>query len=189
MIDCPPSLGVLTINALAAADEVFIPLQPHFLALQGLSKLLKTVSLVSQRLNPGLRVGGILLCMYESNTRLAGEVVDNIKTFLDGGRGKTLPWSKAVFFKTRIRATSSWRNRRRTGSRSSSTARRQLGATDYSRLAREVLGLNEPETAEPPAEAAPKQTPPAAAAGGNGDGAMPEATAAGSPQGDTAPAV
>src|SRR5205823_10380766 len=64
VIDCPPSLGVLTINALTMAREVFLPLQPHFLALHGLSKLLKTIEMVSQRLNPQLRLTGVLLCMY-----------------------------------------------------------------------------------------------------------------------------
>src|SRR4029079_3542988 len=74
LMDCPPSLGVLTLNALAAANEVFIPLQPHFLALHGLGKLLETTALVSKRINPEVRVTGIILCLYESNTRLAQEV-------------------------------------------------------------------------------------------------------------------
>src|SRR6185503_7104131 len=74
LMDCAPSLGVLTLNALCAADEVFIPLQPHFLALHGLSKLLETTALVSKRINPKLRVTGILLCLCETNTRLAAEV-------------------------------------------------------------------------------------------------------------------
>ena len=61
LIDCPPSLGLLTLNALAAADEVIIPLQPHFLALQGLGRLLETVSLVQRRINPALRVSGVVI--------------------------------------------------------------------------------------------------------------------------------
>ena len=69
ILDCPPSLGVLTLNALTAVDEVFLPLQPHFLALHGLSKLLKTIEVVSKRLNPGLHLSGVVLCMYESGTR------------------------------------------------------------------------------------------------------------------------
>src|SRR3954462_7194903 len=72
-MDCGPSLGVLTLNALAAAGEVFIPLQPHFLALHGLSKLFETTALVAKRINPALRVTGVILCLYESNTRLAQE--------------------------------------------------------------------------------------------------------------------
>ena len=72
LMDCPPSLNVLTLNALCAASEVLIPLQPHYLALQGLSKLLETVALVSKRINPALKVTGVVVCMNESGTRLAG---------------------------------------------------------------------------------------------------------------------
>src|SRR6187431_748534 len=68
VVDCPPSLGVLTINALTTVREVFLPLQPHFLALHGLSKLLRTVEIVSHRLNPSLRLTGVLLCMYDAST-------------------------------------------------------------------------------------------------------------------------
>ena len=64
VMDCPPSLGVLTINALCAVTEVFIPLQPHFFALQGLSKLFETTALVTRRLNRELRVTGVALCLY-----------------------------------------------------------------------------------------------------------------------------
>ena len=69
ILDCPPSLGVLTVNALVAVSEVFLPLQPHFLALHGLSKLLRTIEVVSRRLNNQLRLSGVMLCMYDSNTR------------------------------------------------------------------------------------------------------------------------
>jgi chromosome partitioning protein len=103
IVDCPPSLGLLTLNALAAADEVLIPLQPHFLALQGLGKLLETVSLVQRRINPGLTVSGVLLCMYETGTRLAGEVLADLQSFLDSSRGQPVPWAKARVFQTVIR--------------------------------------------------------------------------------------
>ncbi len=82
ILDCPPSLGVLTLNALTAVDEVILPMQPHFLALHGLSKLLRTIEIVSKRLNPALRLEGIVLCMYESGTRLAAEVSNDIEEFL-----------------------------------------------------------------------------------------------------------
>ena len=75
LIDCPPSLGILTINALSFADEVIIPMQPHFLALQGVAKLLETVQLVNRRVNPRLKVGGIVLTMFDAQTKLAMEVV------------------------------------------------------------------------------------------------------------------
>ena len=95
LIDCPPSLGVLTLNALVAVDEVFIPLQPHFLALHGLSKLLETINLVSVRLNPRLKISGVVLCMYDVNTRLASEVSDNVDQFFRSARDKTSPWAGA----------------------------------------------------------------------------------------------
>lgn len=103
MLDCPPSLGLLTLNALAAADEVLIPLQPHFLALQGLGKLLETVSLVQKRINPTLRVAGVILCMYESNTRLAAEVTADLQAFFDSSRGQQVPWAGAQILRTPIR--------------------------------------------------------------------------------------
>ena len=95
LIDCPPSLSLLTLNALAAADEVIIPLQPHFLALQGLGKLLQTVTLVSKRINPSLKVSGVLLCMFDSRTSLSEEVKTDIDKFLSSARDSDCPWSKA----------------------------------------------------------------------------------------------
>ena len=71
IVDCPPSLGILTLNALTTVHEVFLPLQPHFLALHGLSKLLHTIELVAARLNPHLRLTGVVMCMFDSATRLA----------------------------------------------------------------------------------------------------------------------
>src|SRR5438093_6757134 len=94
-MDCAPSLGVLTLNALAAADEVFIPLQPHFLALHGLSKLLETTALVARRINPKLTVTGVVLCLYDSGTKLAGEVVNDLVSFLDQSRAANVPWAHA----------------------------------------------------------------------------------------------
>ena len=85
-MDCPPSLGVLTLNALTTADEVVIPLQPHFLALHGLSKLLETIALVARRINRHLHVRGVVLCMVEQGTRLATEVIDDLDKYLESGR-------------------------------------------------------------------------------------------------------
>src|SRR5688500_14130933 len=75
LLDCPPSLGLLTLNALAIATEVIIPMQPHFLALQGVAKLLETVQLVSKRMNPKLHGSGIVLTMFGCQTKLSNEVV------------------------------------------------------------------------------------------------------------------
>src|SRR5436853_1113359 len=103
LMDCAPSLGVLTLNALSAANEVFIPLQPHFLALHGLSKLLETTALVAKRINPQVRVTGIILCMCEANTKLAQEVERDLGEFLGNSRTANVPWSQACVFNARIR--------------------------------------------------------------------------------------
>ncbi len=103
LIDCPPSLGLLTLNSLAAAGQVIIPLQPHFLALQGLGKLLQTVALVSRRINPVLTVSGILMCMFDSRTSLSEEVINDINKFLAGARQSDCPWSKAEIIPVFVR--------------------------------------------------------------------------------------
>lgn len=103
LIDCPPSLGLLTLNALALAREVMVPMQAHFLALQGLSKLLETVSLVSAEVNPTLRVSGVLLCMFEGQTRLAAEVVSDLDAFFDSCRGQSVPWRDCRVLRPAIR--------------------------------------------------------------------------------------
>jgi chromosome partitioning protein len=79
LIDCPPSLGLLTVNALAAANEVIIPVQCEYLALEGLSHLARTLELVRQNLNPGLRLRGLVLTMYDARTNLAQQVVDEVR--------------------------------------------------------------------------------------------------------------
>jgi chromosome partitioning protein len=79
LVDCPPSLGLLTVNALAAADELLIPIQCEYYALEGLGQLLRNVELVRAHLNPELRIGGIVLTMYDGRTRLALQVVDEVR--------------------------------------------------------------------------------------------------------------
>lgn len=138
VIDCPPSLGVLTLNALTAVEEVVIPLQPHYLALHGLSKLLDTIRLVRERLNPALRVAGIALCMYEANTRLAGEVADDVVAFLENQRGENLPWSGALLFETRIRRNIRLAEAPGHGQDIFCYDRRCHGAEDYRALAEEL---------------------------------------------------
>lgn len=81
LIDCPPSLGILTLNGLNAAGEVCIPLQCEYFALEGLSLILQTVGLVQKSMNPALKVGGIILTMYDSRTRLAQEVVRQVTEY------------------------------------------------------------------------------------------------------------
>jgi len=139
LIDCPPSLGLLTINALAAVDEVFIPLQPHFLALHGLSKLLDTIDLVARRLNRGLKLSGVLLCMYESGTRLAAEVSSDAESFFDGARGEGSPWSAARVFQTRIRRNIRLAEAPSFGQSIFDYAPTSNGAEDYRELGGEFL--------------------------------------------------
>jgi chromosome partitioning protein len=81
LIDCPPSLGLLTVNALTAAAEVLIPIQCEYYALEGLSQLLKNVDLVTSNLNPRLKVGGVVLTMYDGRTKLSKEVAEQVREY------------------------------------------------------------------------------------------------------------
>ncbi len=81
LIDCPPSLGILTLNGLTAADEVYIPLQCEYFALEGLTLLLQTVQRVQKSINPNLQIGGIFFTMYDSRTNLAQEVVQQVSSY------------------------------------------------------------------------------------------------------------
>ena len=102
-IDCPPSLGLLTLNALAAAREVIVPMQAHFLALQGVGKLLETVHLVGRGVNPRLRVSGVVLCMHEETTKHAREVVADIENFFKQSREQDVPWRGARVHRPPVR--------------------------------------------------------------------------------------
>lgn len=83
VIDCPPSLNMLTVNAMTTADSVLVPIQCEYYALEGLSQLIHTVNLVRERLNPKLEIEGILFTMYDSRTNLSNQVVENVKDNLD----------------------------------------------------------------------------------------------------------
>lgn len=80
-VDCPPSLGLLTINALAVCDEILIPIQCEYYALEGLGQLLRNVELVKENLNNRLEVGGVLLTMYDGRTKLSSQVVDEVREY------------------------------------------------------------------------------------------------------------
>ncbi|RME36834.1 MAG: hypothetical protein D6788_10795, partial [Planctomycetota bacterium] len=196
LIDCPPSLGVLTVNALAAAKEVLIPLQAHFLALQGLSKLLNTVTLVRQRINPELSVKGVVLCMYESTTRLAGEVVEDLSAFLASARSGDTPWSQARLYKTVIRRNIKLAESSSFGQTVFDYAPKSNGAADYARLAAEVFELEPAEAArvskgeEHEKEATPARSGAleAAPADGNGHADVPASNDVPSSRTDARPA-
>lgn len=137
IMDCPPSLGVLTINALTAANEVFIPLQPHFFALQGLSKLFETTALVKRRLNRELKVGGIVLCLYETGTRLAADITDDLLRFLEQS-DPLAPWKNACLFRSRIRRNIKLAEAPSFGQSIFDYAPKSTGAVDYADLVTEV---------------------------------------------------
>jgi chromosome partitioning protein len=142
LIDCPPSLGILTLNALAAVSEVLIPLQPHFFALHGLSKLLETIDLVAARLNDKLKLSGVILCMYDSSTRLAVEVGQDVDEFFQKARGQTTPWADAQTFETRIRRNVRLAEAPSFGKSIFQYAPDSHGAEDYKRLAEEIAAVD-----------------------------------------------
>ena len=156
LIDCPPSLGLLTLNALALADDVIIPLQPHFLALQGLGKLLETIDLVHNHINPKIRVAGVVLCMFESVTRLAAEVVADLREFFAASRDTGKPWSEARIFRTVIRRNIKLAECPSYGKTIFEYEPKSHGAKDYQHLAEEFIRffieLENPHTYEPEQE-------------------------------------
>jgi chromosome partitioning protein len=128
LLDCPPSLGLLTVNALTAADELIVPIQCEYYALEGLGQLLRNVRLIQQNLNPKLRLTGIVLTMYDSRTKLSEQVVGEVKRYF-GSRvydtviPRTVRLSEAPGFGMPITTYDP----------------RSKGAKSYRRLAREVL--------------------------------------------------
>lgn len=141
LIDCPPSLGVLTLNALAASTEVFVPMQAHFLALQGVGKLLETVGLVCGSVNPDLRVAGIVLCMHESQTTLAKEVVEDLEAFLEGCRDQSVPWNRCRILSPPVRRNIKLAEAPSFGQSILTYDATSHGALDYLALAESVIQL------------------------------------------------
>lgn len=129
LIDCPPSLGLLTINALTAASSVIIPIQCEFYALEGVSMLMNTIKLVQRNLNPALKLEGVLMTMFDVRTNLSQEVVDEVKKF----------------FRAKMYATIIPRNVRLSEAPSHGQPvidydKKSKGAQVYTELAREVIG-------------------------------------------------
>lgn len=128
IIDCPPSLGLLTLNALTAADSIIIPIQCEYYALEGLGQLMNTIELVRKHLNPALEIEGVLLTMFDARTNLSIQVVDEVKNF----------------FKNKVYATIIPRNVRLSEAPSHGKPiilydARSRGAEVYQELAKEVL--------------------------------------------------
>jgi len=165
LVDCAPSLGLLTINALTAVQEVIIPLQPHFLALQGLGRLLETVALVRQTSNPDLRVSGVVLCMFEAATRLAHEVRDDVRAFF-AGAAPAEPWHGARVFETVIRRNIKLAECPSFGRSIFEYAPGSNGADDYLALARELAGTASPTAVRKAAVRAIRDVVPAPSAAG-----------------------
>ncbi|MCG8607189.1 ParA family protein, partial [bacterium] len=132
LIDCPPSLGLLTLNALTRAQELYIPVQTEFLALQGLARLLQTVAVVTKRLNRRLRVTGIIGVRYDRRKNLNREVVDQIRKY-----------SKNKLFKTLIRENISLAEAPKFGQSIFDYRPKSPGAQDYMQLTKEVIKRSE----------------------------------------------
>jgi len=164
LIDCAPSLGLLSLNALAAAEEVLIPLQPHFLALQGFGKLLQTVDLVNKRINPRLKVTGVLLCMHDTRASLSNEVRADIEGFLDAARGTNSAWDGAVVLPAFIRRNIKLAEAPSYGKTIFEYDPTCNGAEDYRKVANFFLGVvDEPQAYAEPAQSQPE--PPVQAVG------------------------
>ena len=138
LLDCPPSLGLLTLNSLAAVNEVFITIEPHFLSLQGLSQLLETVTLVQRRINPALKVTGLVFCMYDARASLTTEIVGDIKSFFGHQNTTNCPWSNIRIFQTVIRRNIKLAESPSYGQTIFEYENNCHGAEDYRALAEEV---------------------------------------------------
>jgi chromosome partitioning protein len=165
LIDCPPSLSVLSLNALAAAQEVLIPLQPHFLALQGFGKLLQTIDVVNKRINPHLKVTGVLLCMNDTRASLSSEVRADIERFLADARGSNSAWSQAEVLPAFIRRNIKLAEAPSYGKTIFEYDPTCNGAEDYRKVANFFLGIEDQPEETPtatPSVAPAQEVPPAA---------------------------
>ena len=132
VVDCAPSLGLITINALTAADSVIIPVQPEYFPLEGLGKLLNTINIVRTRLNPALTIEGFLFTMYDSRLRLHNQVVEEVKTYYP-----------EMVFKTMITKNVRLSEAPSYGKPAILYDARSSGSDNYQNLAREIIQKNE----------------------------------------------
>lgn len=131
IIDCPPSLSMLTVNAMTAADSVLVPIQCEYYALEGLSQLIYTVNLVKTRLNPDLEMEGVVFTMYDSRTNLSAEVVENVRENLEERIFNTM-----IPRNIRLAEAPSF------GRPITSYDPRSAGAISYLELAQELISVN-----------------------------------------------
>ena len=137
-----------------------IPLQPHFLALQGFGKLLQTIDLVNKRINRELRVSGVVLCMYDSRASLPNEVRADIERFLTNARGTTCAWADAQLLPTYVRRNIKLAEAPSYGQTIFEYASDCNGAEDYRNVAQFLLGVKDAPASEPePAATAPEPSP------------------------------
>ena len=134
IIDCPPSLSMLTINAMTTADSVLVPIQCEYYALEGLTKLIHTIELVQNRLNPDLDIEGVVFTMYDARTNLSLQVVENVKNNLDQSIYKTI-----IPRNVRLAEAPSY------GLPITLYDKRSVGAESYRLLAEEVLHREDEE--------------------------------------------
>lgn len=128
LIDCPPSLGILTLNAFNTAQELFIPIQAEFFALEGMTKLLQTIRIVKERLNRKLEIGGIILTMFDGRKNICNDVARKVEEFF-----------KEKAFKTKIRDNVKLAEAPSYGQPIILYAPHSYGSLDYQKLAKEVL--------------------------------------------------
>ena len=131
IIDCSPSLGLITVNALTAADSVIVPVQAEFFALEGLGKLLNTIKIVQNRLNPELKIEGLLMTMYDGRLRLCNQVVNEVRKHFE-----ELVFSSIIHRNTRLSEAPSF------GKPAILYDSESKGAVNYLNLAKEVLQKN-----------------------------------------------
>ena len=135
VIDCSPSLGLITVNALVAADSVIVPVQCEFFALEGLGKLLNTIKIVQNRLNPDLQIEGILMTMYDGRLRLCNQVVSEVRRHFD-----EMVFSTIIHRNTRLSEAPSF------GKPVILYDSDSKGAVNYLNLAKEILQKNDMTT-------------------------------------------
>jgi len=172
LIDCPPSLGIMTLNALVAADEILVTLQPHVLALQGISKLLETAQLVQQRLNDRLRITGIIFCMFDGRTTLSSEVLADVESYFARTARDDPLLERVRVYRTRVRRNIKLAEAPGFGQTILEYAPFSHGAEDYEHLAEEFLADQQArapaeevaEATNEPTDSADDVTDPAASA-------------------------